>query len=154
MSDNLVIESPDFDAIEKKAGYATRNAVTLLWEVLNQEIKLRRQTVRDAKQTFETKITSAAPTVQQDNFDTDRSTIYYFTGAGAWTLTGLRNGVEGAMKFLHNTGAGTVTIANNSASSDLSNRLLTSTGANKSLTTDLSILFLYINSRWREFKIL
>lgn len=152
MAENLVIEAPDFDEIEKKGGRATRDGINLLWSVLNEEIRVRRTTVRDAKQTLETKIDSSAPGAQQDNFDTTRSSIYYFTGAVAFNLTGIRNGVEGTFKFLHNTGAATVTIKYNSASSDATNRILTSTAADKALVTDQSILLLYINQRWREFK--
>lgn len=151
MSENLVIESPDFDEIEKKSGRATRDAITLLWTVLNQEIMLRRKTVRDAKQTFEVKIGTSAPGAGQDNFDTERSTIWYFTGAVAFNLTGIRNGVEGAIVILHNTGAATVTLKHN-VTSDLPNRLLMSTAADKALTTNQSTMFLYLNARWREFK--
>lgn len=151
MSENLVIESPDFPEIEKKAGGATRDAVNLLWSVLNQEILLRRKTVRDAKNTLEVKISNAAPVANQDNFDSDRSSIYYFTGSTNFNLTGLRNGVEGSIVFLHNIGTATITLVHN-ATSDAANRLLLSTAANKSLTTNTSTLFLYINSRWREFK--
>lgn len=152
MAENLVIEAPDFAEIEKKAGRASRDAINLLWSVLNQEIITRRKTVRDAKDTLETKISNAAPTVQQDNFNTERSTVYFFTGAVNFTLTGIRNGVEGAILFIHNIGAATVTLANNSGASDAANRMILSTGANKSLLTDTSTCFLYINGRWREFK--
>ncbi len=154
MAENLLVESPDFDEIEKKAGLATRNAIFLLWSVTNQEISLRRKTVRDAKQTFEVKIENAAPGSQQDNFDTDRATVYYFTGGVAFNLTGLRNGVEGAMKFLFNTGSATVTIKHASGSSDAANQILTSTAADKTLVTNSAMLLIYINARWREFKIL
>lgn len=152
MSENLVIESPDFDEIEKKAGRATRDAVTLLWTVMNEEIRTRRKAVRTSKETLEVRILTSAPGSQQDNFDTDRATIWYFTGSTNFTLTGIRNGSEGNIKFFHNTGTATITIANNSGSSDATNRLLTSTAANKSLTQDQSIAFMYINSRWREYK--
>ena len=150
MSENLVITSPDFDEIEKKAGAATRDAVNLLWSVLNKEISLRRQTVRDAKQTLEVKTLNAAPTSQQDNFNTDRATIYYFTGSTNFNFTGIRNGIEGALVLLHNIGTATITIKNASGSSDAANQILTVTGADKSLTTSKSILLAYINSRWRE----
>jgi hypothetical protein len=151
MSENLSISSPDFDLIEKEAGVATRNAVNTLWFSLNQEISLRRKTVRDAKQTLEVKASNAAPTTNQDNFDTDRSTIYYFTGSTNFNLTGIRNGVEGAIIVLHNIGTATITIKHN-VTSDASNRLLTSTSADKSLTTNQSIMFMYLNTRWREYK--
>lgn len=150
MAEQLVIESPQFDEIEKKAGRATRDAVNLLWSVLNQEITTRRQTIRDAKQTLEVKALNSSPAAQQDNFDTDRATIYYFNSAGGWNLTGIRNGVEGAIKILHNIGAGTVTIKHNSGSSDSGNVILTVTGADKSLTTSKSVILAYLNGKWRE----
>lgn len=150
MSDQLVIESPQFDEIEKKAGRATRDAVNLLWTVLNQEVSLRRQTVRDAKQTLEVRALNSAPTTQQDNFDTDRATVYYFNSGSAFNLTGIRNGIEGALKLLHNIGSATVTIKHNSGSSDSGNVILTITAADKSLTTGKSLLLAYLNGKWRE----
>lgn len=43
MSDNLVIESPDFDQIIKESGDFTSDAIKLLWYSLNNEILLRRK---------------------------------------------------------------------------------------------------------------
>lgn len=150
MAENLVIESPDFDAIGNKAGQATRDAINLLWSVLNQEVLTRRKAVRDAKQTLEVLPLATPVTTSQNNFDTERATIVYFTGASALNLTGIRNGIEGALKLIHVTGAGTITIKNASGSSDASNMILTSTGADKAVATGKSILLAYLNSRWRE----
>lgn len=43
MSEQLVIESPDFDQIRKESGTASENAIRLLWYSLNREISDRRQ---------------------------------------------------------------------------------------------------------------
>ena len=150
MATQNVIESPDFDQIEKDAKRATRDAITLLWSVLNEEIKTRRQTVKDAKDTYAAKTLNIdAGGVNQDNFDTAKSTIYYFTGAGAFNLTGIRNGIEGKIILLYDTGAGTVTIKNASASSVAANRFATDTGNDLSLSTAKMAIALYLNSLWR-----
>lgn len=154
MADNLVIESPDFERIKKESGFATSDAMRLLWFALNNEIAERRTTTRDAKDVDEGRVKSDAPTTQQNDYDSGRVTTVYFTGASAWTLTGLRNGLEGRRIELHNIGAGNVTLANNSASSQTTNRLLMSTGANKILVTDTSTIFTYLSGRWRELKLL
>ena len=38
MGSQLVIESPAFDEIKKESGYATRDAIQLIWYALNDEI--------------------------------------------------------------------------------------------------------------------
>jgi hypothetical protein len=150
VAENLVIESPEFDEIEHEAGSSTRNAVYLLWAALNNEIAVRRRTVRDAKEVDEGKLLSLAPTAQQDNLDTQRSTIVLFTGASNFSLTGIRNGIEGQRLVLFNVGTATITLEEAHASSDVSNRLALDTGADKTLGQNAAITLLYLNSKWRE----
>lgn len=149
MATQNVIESPDFNQIEKDAKRATRDAITLLWAVLNEEIKTRRQTVKDAKDTYAAKALNDAPTANQNNYDTGKATIFYFTGSTNFNLTGIRNGIEGKILLLHSTGSGTVTIVHASGSSDAANRFVTDTAGNLSLTTDQTAIAIYLNSRWR-----
>ena len=153
MAENLSIASPDLDEIRKEAGTSTMNAVNLLWRVLNQEIAERRRGVRAARERAQKKIFVSGATTNQDNFDVDFATILEFTGGSAFNLTGVRNGTEGQILFIHNLGAGTVTLVHN-ATSDASNRLFLDTGANKSLVQNASIVFLYLNGSWKEMNLL
>lgn len=152
MADNLSIESPDFDKIRKESGYNTSDAIKLLWYALNNEIDLRRQTVKVASDTDSGKILTDSPSTSQNNYDTMSATTVYFTGGTAFDLSGFRNPVEGRRVMVHNIGVGTVTLKHNSSSSDTPNRFILSSGADQSLTTNTSALFTYMNSLWREFK--
>ncbi len=148
-----VIASPDFDTIAVKAGPATRDAIYLLWSVLNLEISQR----RSGDQQLSTFLNPAAGNsdaggTSQNNFNLVNATIWYFTGAAAFDLTGIRNGKEGMVRIFIVTGAGTMTVKNASGSSDAANRIVTSSGGDKSVTTNLAVAFIYLNSRWREWK--
>jgi hypothetical protein len=151
MSERLIIELPNFDDVERETGTETRNALTLIWSILNQELLLRVRTVNEAKDTLRVKVLSSAPASDQHNFDTDRATICYFTGSTGIDLTGIRNGTEGAILILHTTGSGTITLKDQSGSSSADNQIITSTGGNRAMATDKSAILLYLNAKWREF---
>ncbi len=153
MAENLSVDAPDFDLIRKESGRATEDALRSLWYVLNDESRQRRLQARRSDGRIAGKIFTSAATANQNNFDTEDSLIVMFTGASAFNLTGLRNGVEGRVVFLLNVGAGTITVKHASASSDLLNRIRTQTGADVSLTTDKTVVLQYANSLWREMKL-
>lgn len=149
MSQNLQISAPDFDRIQKLDGHAIRDAVTLLWYVLNNEISVRSQTVNRAQNRSSPRVLSAAPTGAQNNYDgTDTGTLL-FTGGTAFNLTGLRNGVDGRRYKIHNLGTGTITIKYESANSDAANRFDTVTAGDKTVATGQTADVEYLNSRWR-----
>lgn len=150
MSTNLFIESPDFDLIRKQSGYAVEDAVRLLWSTLNEEIRLRRLTVRQATEKISGKVKVDSTTSNQNNYDTEESQTVYFTGGSACDVTGVRNGVEGRVVIFTVLGTGTFTFKNNSASSDTTNKILMSAGADKAVATNKSIVLQYLNARWRE----
>lgn len=154
MGVNQTIESPDFDRIRKEGGRSVEDGIKLLWYTGNEEARLRRLSTKAVKDSFEKAVKTDAPASQQDNYDTGKVGVVHFTGSTSFTLTGLRNGAEGIIVILFNSGSGTITIADESASSDATNRFQTSTGANKSLTTDKAVVFIYLSSRWREMSLL
>lgn len=84
MSDNLVIESPDFDRIEKESGYATKDAVNLLWLTLNQEIinRLKQRPVLMGNGTPEAKITAPVGALYV-RLDGGASTTLYVKESGS-----------------------------------------------------------------------
>lgn len=150
MAENLSVESPDFDKIRKEAGLETESAIKLLWFVLNQEIRDRRIGVRQAQEQRVGKVLQSAPTTQQNNFDAKGAWVVEFTGSTNFTLTGIRNGVPGRFLVLHNTGSATITVADDSASSDAANRIISNDSANISLAANETLLLQYLSSRWRE----
>lgn len=149
MASNLVVESPDFDLIEKRAGGPTRDALYLLWSVLNNEITVRSQTVKAAQDTLEGKALADAPAAGQNNYDTQKALTVTFTGSTNFNLTGFRNPVPGRVVLVQNTGSGTVTVKHNSASSDAANRIVTVTAGDKTIATGQTALFHYSQSFWR-----
>ena len=135
MPTQLQVESPAFDRIRKGDHHAVEDAIRLLWLVANNEISMRTQTVAKASDQWSPKVLAAAPTTQQDNYD-PRDTVWLaFTGATPFTLTGIRNGVDGRTLLIENLGTATVTVAFESASSDAGNRFYTRSGANVALAT-------------------
>jgi hypothetical protein len=150
MAENLVIESPDFEAIRARAGYEASDAVKLLWFALNAEIKLRQQTVRRATDTLEGKVFTTAPTSRRASVDAGRATVVHFNSSTAFTLTGIRNGVEGRILFFHNTGSGTVTFDHQSGSSVATNRIVTDDTTNQAVATSFSFGVQYLSNRWRH----
>lgn len=150
MATNLVVESPDFDKIRKESGWATEDAVKRLWYVLNDEIRVRRISVRQATDKIDGVVITDAPSAQQDDYDAANATVIYFNGTTSFTFTGLRNGTPGRVLFIHNGNTATITIGNAHAGSATTNRIVTSTGGDKSLTQDTTIILQYIDDRWRE----
>lgn len=144
----MQIEAPDFGQIRKESGVATRDAVNLLWTTLNYEMSLRAQTVKFAQDTLQGKALTSAVTTSQNNFDTENALTVTFTGASAFNITGIRNGIAGRVVLLHNLGVGTITLKNESASSDAANRITTVTAGDKTVTTGQTACLHYSASRW------
>ena|SRR3990167_4695554 len=155
MAENLSIEAPDFQQIEKESGIGTRDAVKLLWSAMNFESGRRRTEVRIAKERMAPKVVSDAPGAQQDNYDLQGASVLLLTGATGRTFTGFRapSTNDSHVLFIHVTGAGTIVIANASASSDAENRCRLQSGADTSIATDRSMILVYLNSLWREIKL-
>ena len=153
MSTNLSITSPDFDQIRKESGLITSNAVKLLWEVLNFEIANRRKGVRQAKNFLLGTITTDTATAAENNLDLLDSLVWWYNTASSFNVTGFRNGIEGRIIFIHNVGAGTITFKHNSGSSDAANRILNDGAGDTAMATNKSVVYQYINSRWRELSL-
>lgn len=150
MAENLTIESPAFDEIQKEAGRVTRDAIQLLWYVANNEAAERRRGVRKAQEQSIRKVKSDAPSAQQDNYDAEGAGILLFTGADAFDLTGIRNGVTGETIVLHSLGAGVVTIKHADTDSDDVNRFDTAADADVTIATGETVIVRYLDSRWRQ----
>lgn len=150
MAENLSIESPDFDRIRKGDDGATTDAIRLLWLVLNEEMKLRRQGDRRIEERLSPKVLSLAPTSNQNNVDTQGAGLILYTGASSINITGYRSREEGDILFVHVAGAGTITHQHQNASSDAGNRMVFQSAGDVARATDKSLILMYLNSRWRE----
>ena len=154
MAENLTVNAPDFDQIRKETrSLSLEQTLRSIWLILNNELQQRRRTVRAVKEQIEGKVLSSAPASNQNNFDTQGALVVLFTGSTNFDLTGLRNGVEGQVKILANVGTAIITVKNNSGSSDALNRFRTGSGADVSLTQDRDVVVTYLNSLWRELKL-
>jgi hypothetical protein len=152
MAFNATIEPPDSDRIKKESGIATADAIDLIWQVLNQEMRDRRSGVKQAIDQFEPKSVVDSPAAGQNDYDTRDATILRFDGATSFNLTGLRARPENAIVIILVLGVGTVTIKNSSASSEANNRILTQSGGDLAVATNKAVMLIYESSRWREAK--
>ena len=150
MGAQLTIESPSFDRIRKLDGPAIEDAIRLLWYVANNQADVERRDIQIARNSINNAVLHQAPTTHQHNFDLKGAGVGLFTGGVSFTLTGIRNGNQGALRILANLGAGIITIAHESGSSDAPNRITTATGANKTIGPGKFMLLEYLNLRWRE----
>lgn len=150
MAENLTVESPDFDRIERGDDRATRDAIELLWRVINDEAKARRRndkTIRDRIEPAEVTFNFSAG---QDDLDVQGATLLVSEGASNVTVTGMRAGVEGRIVIWLVLGTGTITLAHQSASSEAGNRMAFRSAGNLAVATDRAAMLIYRNSRWRE----
>lgn len=152
MADNLSIEAPDFDRIRKGDPHATEDAIRLLWFVANDEAKRRRSGDRQIAARLSPQVLPLAPAASQNNVDTQGCGVIVYTGANSVNVTGYRApGFDGAVLFIHVTGAGTISHTNQDANSDAGNRFVNNGAATVAIGTNQSAIYVYYNSRWREW---
>lgn len=151
MANNLSIESPNFEKINKEAGQFTSDAIALLWAALNDARKTERIDFRLAQDILAPKVKSIAPTGSVDNLDLEGCSVVSFIGSTGVNFTGMRAPETGKSRvvFVQSAGSGTITCKN-SATSESANQLVHSTGADYSMTTAKGIIYVYLASRWRE----
>lgn len=152
MASQFTVDSPDFDRVYRETGVATRDAVTTLWRVANEEASARRTGVREAIERDAPKEIILSPGATQNNLDTEFSTVLRFDGSTSFNLTGLQARPEPTIVYLVVLGSGTITVKNSSASSIDRNRILTYSGGDLVITTGLTAAFRYLNTKWREVK--
>jgi hypothetical protein len=152
MPETLNLEVPDFDQVRLEAGPTTATAMQLLWSVISAEATSTRARVQRTKDTIRGKAIVHTPAAAMHNFDTEAATVVHFNGSSAYDLTGFRNGASGRVFWVHNTGSGTQTVKHQNTGSVTTNRIVTQSGSDVSLTTGKSVGFIYLDSRWREVK--
>lgn len=148
----LTVEAPDFPKIKKETGVATHDAMMALWLVANDEAASRRAGVREAIERIAPKEIILSLAANTNDRDTEFATVLRFDGAASVNLTGLQARPEPTILILFVLGAGTITLKNESASSLARNRIITSAGGDVAITTNRSVMLMYLNTRWREVK--
>jgi hypothetical protein len=151
MANNLTIESPNFEKIEKEAGPFTSDAISLLWAALNDTRKVERMDFRRASETLAPKVKVLAPSASVDNLDLEGASVLQFTGGSAQNLTGMRAPETGRTRVLviSVTGAGTITVKHN-VTSESANQIVCSSGADTAVATNGGMVLVYLTGKWRE----
>lgn len=152
MGNQFTVEAPDFDRIKRETGVSTLEGITLLWRVANDEAESRRAGVRSATERMEPKALLLTPAVNQNDLDTQFSTVLRFDGAASVNLTGLQARPDPTIVIIFVLGAGTITLKNQNVGSIDRNRIVTASGGDVAITTNRSVMLMYTNLRWRELK--
>ncbi len=152
MANNQTVSPPDFDRIRRGNFIEIADGMKTLWSVANTEARDRRLGVRAAIERIEPKYLVSEPAANQNNFNTDLSTILRFDGTVAVNVTGLQARVEGAIVIVMVIGSATITFKHNDGASEARNRILTFSGGDLAVVTNKSAMFAYLNTRWRELK--
>ena len=89
-------------------------------------------------------------TADQNNYSLADAILTRFSTDAARTITGF-GGAKAGVKMIANVGSNNLVLANNSASSDAENRILTHSGANITLTGGQLAIMIYdfTSARWR-----
>lgn len=150
MATNLTVESPNFEKIGQEAGQFTADAISTIWAAINDTRATERRDFRRATERLAPKIVSFTATASVNNLDSEGASTVSFVG-GTQNFTGIRAPETGEARivFIHNSGAGTITVKN-AATSETANQFATSTGADYALTTGKGLVVQYLASKWRE----
>lgn len=154
MGDQQVATFP-YERIRQESGRNTSDAIKTLRDLIDAEITQRRADVRTAQQTLAPKVVSETFAAQQNDYDLAGASIVLSTGASAQTITGFRapGPSQTRILFCHVIGAGTITFAHANAASATEHQLRLESLANTPVATDRSIVFLYLNLRWRQLSL-
>lgn len=149
MANQFTIEAPDFDRIFNETGPTTRDGITTLWRVANDEAESRRRGVREAIERQCPKEIILSLAANQNNFNTEFATTLRSDGAASVNITGFQARPEPTILFLVVLGSGTITLKHNDVNSIARNRILTYTAADIAVGTNQAIRLDYLNERWR-----
>lgn len=151
MANNLSIEAPNFEKIEKEAGPFTSTAVSTLWAAYNDTRKTERLHFAIASSELFCGLLVKSAAASVDNLDMRGYDFLQFTGASAQNFTGIVAPETGKTKlvFVKVTGAGTIT-AKHGVTSEVANRLALGGAVDFVMTTGKGLVLGYVNSLWQE----
>jgi hypothetical protein len=151
VASNGTVESPNFEKISKEAGQFTSDAINLLWAALNATRADGRRDSRRGQELLEPKVLHISPSANQDNLDTESSSVISFEGSSAVNLTGLRAPETNKTRllFIQINGSATITIKHNTTS-ETANQIVLSGGADLARATGSGLVLAYLSSKWRQ----
>lgn len=151
MASNLSIESPNFEKIGKESGPFTTEAISTLWQSLNETRKDDRVHFALAQSELFLNPLVMSPTASVDNLDGRGFSAIIFSGASAVNFTGIVAPENSRFKvfFIKVVGSATITAKHN-VTSLAANRLALAGAVDYSMTTGKGLIVAYANSLWQE----
>jgi len=144
-------EAPNFEKIAIEAGTFTSDAISTIWDIL-QDMRLAvRKGTRRATEVIEPRVLEVNAAASVDDLDLAGASVVNFTGSSAMNFTGMRAPDTGKTRtvFVSVTGTGTIT-AKHLVTSEAANQLSMTAGVDKTLATGAGMTFVYLNGKWRE----
>lgn len=131
------------------------NSDKMITEILKRIRKLE-ETARRGETTFpvfdlSSENTPAQITANQNNYDPGSYDVLRLTSDASRTITGLVGGMKGRRLTLWNVGSYNIVLAHQSSSSLAVNRIMSSTGANVTLSPNnkKELYYDFTTERWR-----
>jgi hypothetical protein len=90
MAQNQTVESPNFEKISSEAGQFTADAISLLWNALNDTRAFARRGIRLAQEQLAPKVLRLDPGGNLDNIDLEGCSVVSFIGSASVNVTGFR----------------------------------------------------------------
>jgi len=151
MANNLSIEAPNFEKIEKEAGQYTSSAINTLWGAMNDTRKTERTHFLITSSEVFVNPLLLSPSASVDNLDMRGFGLLLFTGSSAQNFTGIVAPETGRVKVIYVKVVGSATItAKHNVTSLAANRLALANSADYSMTTGKGLIIAYVNSLWQE----
>lgn len=151
MGNNLSIESPNFEKIEKESGPFTAQAMYTIWAAYNDTRKTERQHFAITSSELFCGLLTQTPAASLNNLDMRGYDFLLFTGSSAQNFTGIVAPETGKTKvvFVKVVGSATITAKHN-VTSEVANRLALSGAADFAMSTGKGLMLGYVNSLWQE----
>lgn len=151
MAFNGTIESPNFEKITKEAGQFTSDAVSLLWNALNDTRRTERIDFRLTRDMIAPKVIQVNAGASVDNLDLQDASVVEFIGTTAQNFTGMKAPETGRTRIVvvYTSGSGTITHKHE-VTSEAANRLTLAGGADSAQATRGCVIYAYLSGGWRE----
>jgi hypothetical protein len=145
------LTAPAYQAIRSGSNHATEDAIRTIFNALSAEISARVKGQNKAINRFDKKVLDFAPAANTNNLGYEGVGIINHSGGASVNLTGIiAPEADGAMLYIVGTGAGTLSVLHQSASSDVGNRFVTATAGTRTITAGNCLQVVYLAGRWRE----
>jgi hypothetical protein len=151
VSNNLTVQSPEFERIVKEAGKFTSDAMSTLWYALIDLKRSQRVDTRRAQDLLEPRVIEVNAAASVNDLDLQGCSVVLFTGTTAQNFTGMRAPETGRSRvvLIYVFGSGTIT-AKQTVTSDTGNQLDNKTAADTAFATRGGAVYCYLSNKWRQ----